>query len=229
MRDAIAHILCWVLPLSPPRTLRRTPGRHSAEYLKAVTIIPPTLHTARPWSGPSSQDARAVFRADVSSLTPEQRERRWAIAFSDIGFDYPYGYAGDHFATKAAAAAWSRAPRPAALGPAGARLVPLRDFRLNSTPVRTDPKVPNQVVPRDPVTRFAGSSRTGYRPPLARLYPVVRPRPNAGLAVSRSTVTGRFINSSCVIARSSLVTNSPPTDHGSSNAAPHQSDAAGRP
>jgi len=109
MRDAIAHILCWVLSLSAPRTLRRTPGRHSAEYLTAVTIIPPTSRNprpwSRPWSGPSSEDARAIFRADFSELSPEQRERRWAVAFSDIGFDYPYRYVGDHFDAKAAAAA----------------------------------------------------------------------------------------------------------------------------
>ncbi|AGP56800.1 hypothetical protein [Streptomyces rapamycinicus] len=104
MRDAIAHILLWVLHLFVPQTRRRGPGRHSAEHFATVTAMSPAPHRHQPWTGPSSEDARAIFRADVSHLTPEQRERHWAAAFAEIGVEYPYRYEGDHFAALAASA-----------------------------------------------------------------------------------------------------------------------------
>ncbi|MGW3951179.1 hypothetical protein ACWEKM_09600 [Streptomyces sp. NPDC004752] len=46
---------------------------------------------SRPWRGPSADDARAIFHAEETrSLTPEQRERWWAAAFSEIGVDYDF-------------------------------------------------------------------------------------------------------------------------------------------
>ncbi|MGX2996297.1 hypothetical protein JNUCC64_18800 [Streptomyces sp. JNUCC 64] len=45
----------------------------------------------RPWTGPSSAEALAIFRAEETRhLTPAQRERFYATAFAELGYDYPY-------------------------------------------------------------------------------------------------------------------------------------------
>ncbi|MET3984234.1 hypothetical protein [Streptomyces sp. PvR034] len=104
MRDGIARTLLWVLSLF---TLRRptpqAPGRHSAAYLTHRAATDRTAKE-RQWAGPSSADARAIFRADLSHLSPEQRERYWATAFAEIGIEYPYRYPGDLFSSRLAAA-----------------------------------------------------------------------------------------------------------------------------
>ncbi|MYY13184.1 hypothetical protein GT204_30950 [Streptomyces sp. SID4919] len=102
MRDSILHALFRVLDLLP-WTRRRKPGRHSAAHLDHDPVHPvpdevPYSAWAKPWPGISSRQARAVFLADAAlDLTPDQRERRWAAAFAELGVDYPYAYPGDHF------------------------------------------------------------------------------------------------------------------------------------
>jgi hypothetical protein len=90
MRDSIARALLWVLRLLLPAR-----GKRRAVPLAPVSA--PTLHNesgaawSRPWRGPSADDARAIFHAEETrSLTPEQRERWWAAAFSEIGVDYDF-------------------------------------------------------------------------------------------------------------------------------------------
>ncbi|MFE4023426.1 hypothetical protein ACFXPZ_39560 [Streptomyces sp. NPDC059101] len=89
MRDAIARALVWMLRLLLPAQ-----GRHAAPA--APTLEPDTEPTTPPtvrrqWTGPSSTEARAIFRAkEAQTLTPEQRERWWAAAFAEIGVDYDF-------------------------------------------------------------------------------------------------------------------------------------------
>ncbi|WP_406001185.1 hypothetical protein [Streptomyces sp. NBC_00829] len=53
--------------------------------------LPIPRATRRPWSGPSSAQAHAIFHAEETrALTPEQRERWWATAFAEIGVDYDF-------------------------------------------------------------------------------------------------------------------------------------------
>lgn len=96
MRNPIARVLVRVL--SPHRWTRR-PGRHSARYLAngvCPTPVPPQpVHNScvwsRPWTGPSAELARSIFRAEeVAALTPECRERYFATAWAERGYDYPY-------------------------------------------------------------------------------------------------------------------------------------------
>ncbi|MGW7008716.1 hypothetical protein ACWGCW_39550 [Streptomyces sp. NPDC054933] len=102
MRDSIARALMWVLRLLMPAH-----GRHSGGHQGAVRTAPaPTPTPYRPglWRGPSSTEARAIFRAEETlTLTPEQRERYWATAFAEIGVDYPYRYEGDQFTARVVA------------------------------------------------------------------------------------------------------------------------------
>ncbi|MGW1839838.1 hypothetical protein [Streptomyces sp. NPDC002067] len=91
MRDVIARALSWVLSVLAPRR----PGRHSAEHLASRAVPAPVPESvsvwSRPWRGPSADDARAIFHAEETRyLTPEQRERWWAAAFSEIGVDYDF-------------------------------------------------------------------------------------------------------------------------------------------
>ncbi|MEU5400678.1 hypothetical protein ABZ348_15465 [Streptomyces sp. NPDC005963] len=113
MRDLIACALAWVL--SPFRAKRR-PGRHSAGYLAhrmTSTVIPQQAPEdtsssqawARPWSGPSAALARSVFRAEeAEALTPECRERFFATAWAELGYDYSYVADGVHQVWPGAAA-----------------------------------------------------------------------------------------------------------------------------
>ncbi|MFE3648227.1 hypothetical protein ACFXO2_10325 [Streptomyces sp. NPDC059152] len=55
-----------------------------------LAISNASLETAQ-WTGPSSTEARAIFRAkEAQTLTPEHRERWWAAAFAEIGVDYDF-------------------------------------------------------------------------------------------------------------------------------------------
>ncbi|MFJ6573132.1 hypothetical protein ACIQNU_37560 [Streptomyces sp. NPDC091292] len=90
MRDAIARTLVRVLSVLIPRP----PGRHSAEYLAAQTPEPaltPASPWSRPWTAPSAQEVRAVFRDERTQELPElQRERVYAAEFADLGLDYDF-------------------------------------------------------------------------------------------------------------------------------------------
>ncbi|MGX2995752.1 hypothetical protein JNUCC64_15930 [Streptomyces sp. JNUCC 64] len=127
MRKRICHALVWVL-IRLPLTRRSRPGRHTAEHLArtepasvpapvpvptSVTDPAPAPEPApnpdadpdanpwrRPWTGPSSAEALAIFRAEEArDLSPEQRERFYATAFAERGYDYPYLARGVHQAT----------------------------------------------------------------------------------------------------------------------------------
>ncbi|MGW6455589.1 hypothetical protein ACWF94_06610 [Streptomyces sp. NPDC055078] len=100
MLDRIARALVWVLNLFP-LTRRTRPGRHSARYLAEhpapVTAPAPVSPWSLPWTGPSAEEARAIFRAEeTKALTPERRERFFATAWAERGYDYPYAAEGVH-------------------------------------------------------------------------------------------------------------------------------------
>ncbi|MEU7183081.1 MULTISPECIES: hypothetical protein [Streptomyces] len=104
MRDLIVRALKLVSALFGIK-----PGRHSEEYLAdqtfTLTDTAPASPWTRPWAGPSATEVREIFHAEETfPLTPEQRERRWALQFADIGIEYPYRYPGDQFAVRAVAA-----------------------------------------------------------------------------------------------------------------------------
>lgn len=89
---------------------RRTPGKHSSAYRPEPA--PAVPYSARPWIGPSSAQARAIFRPETDAestlvLSPVQRERRYAAEFAAIGVDYPYTYKGAPFPRSAFAGAVS--------------------------------------------------------------------------------------------------------------------------
>ncbi|MFJ2906529.1 hypothetical protein [Streptomyces sp. NPDC087212] len=88
MCDVIARALTWVLTVLTPRR----PGRHSAEYLAAKTPEPaPATPWARPWSAPSAQEVRAIFKDKRTRELPElQRERVYAAEFARLGIDYDF-------------------------------------------------------------------------------------------------------------------------------------------
>ncbi|WP_329148848.1 hypothetical protein OIU91_21425 [Streptomyces sp. NBC_01456] len=92
MRDAIARALTWVLTVLP-WTRRPAPGRHSAAHFAQQAAYEPVSVNPwrKPWRGPSAATVREIFHAEeVRSLTPEQRERWWAAAFSAIDVDYDF-------------------------------------------------------------------------------------------------------------------------------------------
>ncbi|MEU3188377.1 hypothetical protein ABZ707_29910 [Streptomyces sp. NPDC006923] len=100
MRDSIARILVWLLLLRLPSRKRR----HGA-VRKAARHVPAAVRRQPGWRGPSSAEARAIFRDKAADrLTPQQRERFWATAFAEIGVDYPYRYRDDQFAAQEATA-----------------------------------------------------------------------------------------------------------------------------
>ncbi|MGX2995390.1 hypothetical protein JNUCC64_14015 [Streptomyces sp. JNUCC 64] len=118
MRKRIFHALVWVL-IRLPLTRRSRPGRHTAEHLAETGPVPVVPTSAprpvsvpapapvpepspwrRPWTGPSSAEALAIFRAEEArDLNPEQRERFYATAFAELGYDYPYTARDVHQAT----------------------------------------------------------------------------------------------------------------------------------
>ncbi|MEU3714354.1 hypothetical protein [Streptomyces catenulae] len=96
MRNLIAHALKRAASL-----LSRTPGRHTERHLRtqepplAPASDAPANPWSRPWTGPSSAQVRAIFRPEgeeetTLTLSPIQRERRYAAAFALIGIDYDY-------------------------------------------------------------------------------------------------------------------------------------------
>ncbi|MGX2996076.1 hypothetical protein JNUCC64_17635 [Streptomyces sp. JNUCC 64] len=116
MRDRIARALVWVLARLP-LTRRTRPGRHSLDHFarSTATATPRPASAAapapaagaepapdpdvwrRPWTGPSSAEALEVFRAEEARyLSVEQRERFYATAFAERGYDYPYVARGVH-------------------------------------------------------------------------------------------------------------------------------------
>ncbi|KOV62186.1 hypothetical protein [Streptomyces sp. MMG1121] len=90
MRDVIARAISWVLSVLAPRR----PGRHSAEHFAAQTAEPdptPANPWSRPWTGPSSQEVRAIFKDEWAQRLPAvQRERLWASQFAALGVDYDF-------------------------------------------------------------------------------------------------------------------------------------------
>ncbi|MGW6454460.1 hypothetical protein ACWF94_00790 [Streptomyces sp. NPDC055078] len=94
MCDRIVRALVWVLHHFP-LTRRTRPGRHTAEYLaQQPALVNPW---SRPWTGPSAEEARAIFRAEETlTLTPVRRERYFATAWAEHGYDYPYIADGVH-------------------------------------------------------------------------------------------------------------------------------------
>jgi hypothetical protein len=96
MRDRIARALVRVLTRLP-LTRRTRPGRHTAHHLttRPAATSPverpelPERPWARPWPGPSSAEARAVFHApEARHLSPEHRERYYAAAWAARGYTY---------------------------------------------------------------------------------------------------------------------------------------------
>lgn len=99
MRDRIARALVWVL-----RRVLPSHGRHTAPSPESPASTSESPWS-KPWAGPSSVEARAVFRAEETlRLTPVQRERHFAVEFAARGIEYPYRYRGDHFAVREASA-----------------------------------------------------------------------------------------------------------------------------
>lgn len=89
MRDLIVHAFTWALHhLLPAR------GRHRAPELPPPAAPGPAVPVSpwcRPWTGPSAETARAVFTADAArGLDPERREGFYAVAWAELGVDYPY-------------------------------------------------------------------------------------------------------------------------------------------
>ncbi len=91
MRDVIARALLWVL-----RVLLPAHGRRRAPINTIVPASPPApTPRERLFSGPSSEEVRAIFHAEEAlSLPPIQRERWWAVAFAQLGIDYDIPHEG---------------------------------------------------------------------------------------------------------------------------------------
>jgi hypothetical protein len=104
MRDLIARILAWMLGLPTPPGRQPKPGRHSAAYFAAQPepegAVASVAHDGpwrSPWSGPSAAEARAIFKAgEAAALDPVRRERFFATAWAERGYDYPYVASGVH-------------------------------------------------------------------------------------------------------------------------------------
>lgn len=96
--SAVAAIYC-ALRLE---STRRTPGKHSSAYRPEPAPAPTVRQPSRSWVGPSSAQARAIFRHKTDAettlvLSPAQQERRYAAEFAAIGVDYPYTFSGAPF------------------------------------------------------------------------------------------------------------------------------------
>lgn len=105
MRDRIARALAWTLSVLAPRR----PGRHSAAFfaeLPALTPVP-VNPWSRPWTGPTKEEASALFRqqAETTMELGVIHERRRAAVLATMGVDYPYTYEGAPFPRSAFAAA----------------------------------------------------------------------------------------------------------------------------
>ncbi|UFQ15488.1 MULTISPECIES: hypothetical protein [Streptomyces] len=87
MRDPIVRALSWVLSVLIPRR----PGRHSAEYLAANQPETAASPWSRPWTTPSSEEVRAIFKDERTRELPAvKRERVWAVEFAALGVDYDF-------------------------------------------------------------------------------------------------------------------------------------------
>ncbi|MCX4667364.1 hypothetical protein OG453_11935 [Streptomyces sp. NBC_01381] len=104
MRDRIARALAWTLSVLAPRR----PGRHSAAFLadQAEPTPTPVNPWARPWTGPTKEEAAASFRqpSETAMELGLIRERRRAAVLATMGVDYPYSYPGAPFGPSAFAA-----------------------------------------------------------------------------------------------------------------------------
>ncbi len=101
MRDLIVRALAWALALLTPQNHQSEPGRHSAAYLSERPQTTLTRVSAdpwrSPWRGPSAAEARAIFRAEETvTLDPVRRERFFATAWAERGYDYTYVAPGVH-------------------------------------------------------------------------------------------------------------------------------------
>lgn len=104
MRDRIARALAWTLSVLAPRS----PGRHSAAFLAEPECAPaPVNPWARPWTGPTKEEAATFFRQQSESTMELGviRERRRAAVLATMGVDYPYSYPGAPFGPSACATA----------------------------------------------------------------------------------------------------------------------------
>ncbi|MFJ9549111.1 hypothetical protein [Streptomyces erythrochromogenes] len=107
MRELIARICEWMLPVLAPRR----PGRHSAAYLTAQPSLSRLESPwSRPWNGPSAAQAREIFRPVDTTMqlrpcSPEELERRYAAGFAAIGVDYWHSAAGPDFSRRTAGVA----------------------------------------------------------------------------------------------------------------------------
>jgi hypothetical protein len=52
---------------------------------------------ARPWTGPTKEDARRIFTAEATRGLRRIEERRTALSEAAAGRDYPYSYPGAPF------------------------------------------------------------------------------------------------------------------------------------
>lgn len=91
-------------------TPRRRTGRHSAAFLAERPERPtrvPASPWSRPWTGPTKEEAAALFRqeAETTLQLGVIQERRRAAALATLGVDYPYTYEGAPFPASAFAAA----------------------------------------------------------------------------------------------------------------------------
>ncbi|WP_197356681.1 hypothetical protein, partial [Streptomyces clavuligerus] len=78
----------WTLSLLLPAR-----SRHRTTTPAATTPAPVSPWT-RPWPGPSSATARAIFTApETRGLTPEQRETFYATAWAELGYAYSHDVA----------------------------------------------------------------------------------------------------------------------------------------
>ncbi|MGV9313819.1 hypothetical protein ACWDR0_16760 [Streptomyces sp. NPDC003691] len=94
MQNLIVQAFSWALHLLLPAR-----GRHRAAAPSEPAPAPYTSASpwSRPWTGPSSETARTIFTTDeVQGLTHEQRERFYATAWAELGWDYPYLAEGVH-------------------------------------------------------------------------------------------------------------------------------------
>ncbi|MFJ7061116.1 hypothetical protein ACIQVA_25895 [Streptomyces microflavus] len=86
MRDLIARALVSLLRLLLPAE-----GRHSAERPAAPLAPAPVSPWSRPWTAPSAQEVRAIFKDEHARELPDlQRERIYAAAFARLGVDYDF-------------------------------------------------------------------------------------------------------------------------------------------
>ncbi|MFF2788660.1 hypothetical protein ACFVT6_18120 [Streptomyces sp. NPDC058049] len=89
---------------------RRTPGKHSSAYRPEPAPAPTVRQPSRSWVGPSSAQAREIFRPVDATMqlrpcSPEELERRYAAGFAAIGVDYWHSTAGPDFSRRTAGVA----------------------------------------------------------------------------------------------------------------------------